>query len=117
MFDSDEYFHLALHAGSVGQHHACMMYLKELLQQEPEHAAAIYLLAVQHAELGLIERAVHGMKAALAIDPTIEMARFQLGLLQLDANRRAEARENFAALSGSSDTSLRTISEAMTALA
>lgn len=117
MLDSDEYFHLALHAGSVGQHHACMTYLKELLQQEPKNAAAIYLLAVQHAELGLIERAVRGMKAALAIDPTLEMARFQLGLLLLDRNRRAEARENFVALGGSSDTSLRTLCEAMIALA
>lgn len=117
MFDSDEYFHLALHAGALGQHHACMTYLKELLQQEPKNAEAIYLLAVQHAELGLIERAVRGMKAALAIDPTIEMARFQLGLLQLDRNRRAEARANFVALSGSSDPSLRTICEAMIALA
>ncbi len=118
MFDVEEYFHLALHAGSVGQHHGCMTYLKEILQQQPENAPAIYLLAVQHAELGLFERAVSEMKAALAIEPTIEIARFHLGLLLLlDRNRRTEAKESFAALSGSSDSALRTFSAAMIALA
>lgn len=117
MLDIEERFHLALHAGSVGQHHACLTYLKEILQQEPRHAPAIYLLAVQHAELGLAERAIHGMKAALAIEPTIAIARFQLGLLLLDINRRAEAKESFAALSGSPDSALRMFCEAMMALA
>jgi len=83
-FDTDEYLHLALHANSVRNHHACMAYLKELLAREPRHAKAIYLLAAQHAELGLHERAIAGMRAALALEPAIEMARLQLGLLLLD---------------------------------
>lgn len=117
MLDPDEYFHLALHANSLKDHHACMEYLREVLLRQPENAPALYLLAVQHAELGLFERAVTGMKAALAIDPRLETARFQLGLLLLDGNRRAEAKEHFRVLEGSPDPALRTYSEAMTALA
>src|SRR5262245_33438307 len=81
MLDAEEYFHLALHASAAGDHHACMTYLEQVLQREPLNARAIYLLAVQHAELGLTQRAVAGIKAALAIDPDLEIARFQLGLL------------------------------------
>lgn len=117
MLDAEEYLHLALHASSAGNHHACMTYLKEVLLQQPRHPTAIYLLAVQHAELGLFERAVSGMIAAIAIEPRLEIARFQLGLLLIDRNRRPEAREHFAALGGSADDELRVYAEAMVALA
>jgi tetratricopeptide (TPR) repeat protein len=116
MFDLDEYFHLALHASSVGQHGTCMTYLKEVLKQQPRNAPALYLLAAQHAEIGMLERAVSGIKAALAIEPGLEIARFQLGLLLLDSQRRSEAKENFAGLSGSADAALRLFSDAMIAL-
>jgi tetratricopeptide (TPR) repeat protein len=116
MFDLEERFHLALHAGSVGQHDVCMTHLKEILQQQPEHACAVYLLAVQHSELGLHERAVRGLQAALAIDPELQIARFHIGMLLLDQQRRSEARESFAALGGSSDAELRLFAEAMIAL-
>jgi tetratricopeptide (TPR) repeat protein len=115
MLDAEESFHLALHASSVGQHHACTEYRKEILAQQPDNAPAIYLLAAQHAELGLHERAIRGMRAALAIEPGLEMARFQLGLLLLDLHRRPEASETFAALSGSPDDELRIFSAAMVA--
>jgi Tfp pilus assembly protein PilF len=114
--DADEYFHLALHASATGQHHTCMTYLKEVLQKQPRHAMATYLLAVQHAELGLVARSIEGMRAALAIDPRIEVARFQLGWMLVNVNRVAEARECFAALSGSTDEMMRLFAEGMTAL-
>ena len=115
--DADEYFHLALHASSVGDHHACMSYLAEVLQQQPANARALYLRAVQYAELGLTERAVSGIKAALAIEPGLEIARFQLGLLLLDGNRREEAKQYLLRLVRSGDPVLRTFAEAMVALA
>lgn len=117
MFDTEECFHLALHASAAGQPHTCMTYLRHVLQEQPAHAPAMYLLAAQHAEIGLFERAVSGMQAALAIEPKLEIARFQLGLLLLDCNRRAEAKENLAALSGSTDPGLATFAAAMIALA
>jgi len=116
MFDADEYLHLALHASSMGNPHACMIYLKEALQLQPGNATAIYLLAVQHAELGLAARAIAGMKTALALEPRLEIARFQLGLLLLDANSIAEAKTQFAALDRSADAALRLYAEAMSEL-
>lgn len=117
MFDIEEYLHLAIHASSVGNHHACMTYLKEVLQQQPANAIALYLLAVQHAELGLNDRAVKGLQASLAIRPDLEMARFQLGVMLLDKKRLSEAREQFAALRGSRAPALRTYCEGMMAVA
>jgi len=116
MFDVDEYLHLAIHASSVGDHHASMGYLKEVLRQQPAHALALHLLATEHAEIGLFDRAIMGMKAALAIDSRLEIARFQLGMLLLDRRRPAEARAELANLAGSRDPALRAYSEAMIAL-
>jgi DNA-binding CsgD family transcriptional regulator len=115
MLDVEEYLHLAIHANSVGNHHACMSYLKEALQQQPAHALAIYLLAVQHAELGLVERALRGLRAALALKPDLEPARLQLAVMLLDNRRGGEAREEFSALCASRDAAVRLYSEAMIA--
>jgi tetratricopeptide (TPR) repeat protein len=117
MLDAEEFLHLAIHASSAGQHHACLTYLKEVLQRQPDNGRAIYLLAVQHAELGLIERAIGGMQAALVLEPRLEIARFQLGLLLLDRRKPADAKEQFAELHGSADAALRMCAEAMSALA
>ena len=117
MLDAEEYFHLALHASSMGDHHACMTYLEEVLQREPRNARAIYLRAVQHAELGLTQRAVAGIKTALSIEPDMDLARFQLGLLLLfDINQPAEAKDYLLRLCRSQDRALRAYSEAMIAL-
>ena len=115
MFDVEERLHLALHAAAVGQHHVCMTHLKAILRWQPKHAWATYLLAVQHSELGLHDRAVRGLQAALAIEPELQIARFHIGMLLLEQHRHPEARESFAALGGSSDTDLRLFAEAMIA--
>src|SRR5262249_32944908 len=115
--DAEEYFHLALHASSMGDHHACMTYLEEVLQREPRHARAIYLRAVQHAELGLIQRAIEGIKTALSIEPDMDLARFQLGLLLLfDIHQPTEAKDYLQRLCRSQDRALRAYAEAMIAL-
>jgi tetratricopeptide (TPR) repeat protein len=115
-FDVDEYLHLALHASAKGEHHACMTYLKKALRQQPKNAVAIYLLSAQHAELGLFERAITGMISALEIQPQLEIARFQLGLVLADRNRSAEATLQFSILLRSLNPAIRAYSEAMTAL-
>jgi tetratricopeptide (TPR) repeat protein len=117
MLDAEEYFHLALHASAVGDHHACMTYLEEVLQREPRNARAIYLLAVQHAELGLTQRATAGIKTALMIEPDLELARFQLGLLLLfDNNEPVEARGYLDRLRTSQNRALRAYAEALIAI-
>jgi tetratricopeptide (TPR) repeat protein len=117
-FDADEYFHLALHASAESDPHACIAYLEEVLEREPRNARAIYLLAVQHSELGLTPRAMSGVEAALAIEPGLEIARFHLGmLLLLDPARTPEARQHLANLGSSTDSRLRSYAEALLALA
>jgi tetratricopeptide (TPR) repeat protein len=117
MLDAEEYFHLALHASAMGDHHSCMTYLEEVLQRQPRNARAIYLLAVQHAELGLTQRAAAGIKTALMIEPDLELARFQLGLLLLfDNNEPVEARGYLDRLRTSQNRALRAYAEAMIAL-
>lgn len=117
MFDAEEYFHLALHAGAMGDHHACMTYLEEVLQRQPRNARAIYLLAVQHAELGLTQRAIAGIKTALSIEPDLELARFQLGLLLLfDSCEPVEAKGYLERLRTGQSPALRAYAEAMIAI-
>jgi tetratricopeptide (TPR) repeat protein len=117
MLDAEEYFHLALHASSMGDHHACMTYLEEVLQRQPRNARAIYLLALQHAELGLTQRAAAGIKTALLIEPDLELARFQLGLLLLfDSNQPVEARGYLDRLRTCQNRALRAYAEAMIAI-
>jgi hypothetical protein len=117
MLDAEECFHLALHAGAMGDHHSCMTYLGEVLQRQPRNARAIYLLAVQYAELGLLHRAVAGIKTALMIEPDLELARFQLGLLLLfDNNEPVEAKGCLDHLRTSQNLALCAYSEAMIAV-
>ena len=116
MLDAAEYLHLAIHASSKGDHHAALSYLKETLKQEPGNAKAVYLLAAEHAELGLFERAIAGMEAALRLDSQLEMARFQLGLLYLQGNQVSNAKAHFSALSKSQDRGLQAFAAAMEAL-
>lgn len=115
--DADEYMHLALHAVNAGDHHAALGYLKEVLELKPEDAAAHYLLAAEHAELGLFERAAEGMVTALTYAPELDIARFQLGLLYMQLQRIDQSRDTFAALANrSEDASLSEFSQAFVAL-
>ncbi|MBB6091184.1 tetratricopeptide (TPR) repeat protein [Povalibacter uvarum] len=117
VLDADEYLHLAFHASAHGQHHACLSYLKEVLSLQPRNATALYLLATQHADLGLHARAIAGMKSALAIDPGLEAARFQLGWMLMDAGAVAEAKTHFGTLATSADQAMQSYASALGALA
>ncbi len=98
MLDAKEYLHLAINAMARDEHHAALNYIKEVLALEPENANALYLLGAEHAELGLYDRAIEEIEKALHIDPNIEMARFQLGLLYLKANQLEGAAKAFTYL-------------------
>jgi tetratricopeptide (TPR) repeat protein len=117
VLDADEYLHLAFHASAHGQHHACLSYLKEALSLQPDNATALYLLATQHADLGLHARAIEGMKSALAIDPGLEAARFQLGWMLMDAGAVSEAKAHFGSLATSTDPAMKSYASALGALA
>lgn len=98
MLDTSELIHLAMHASKKGDTHAALNYLKDALEQEPGNAVARYLLAAEHAEIGLYDRAIDGMKEALALAPGIEIAAFQLGLLYLQTNQPEPALATFEEL-------------------
>jgi len=117
VFDTEELLHLAAHAGTAGNVHTALAHLKELLQREPKHARALYLLGAQHAEIGLFPRAIAEMKAALSIEPGFEIARLQLGLLLLDRHQLDEAKQQLSQLAGSAMPALRLYSAALIALA
>lgn len=111
--DLEEYIYLAIHASAAGDHHAALEYLYKALALSPDHAQARYLLAAEHAELGLYDRASNELEELLKIAPEMETARFQLGLLTLQLGRQEEARAAFSKLSeGASDESLKAFSQA-----
>lgn len=83
MLDSEEYLHLAINATQNNQHHAALEYLHKSLELTPENPVATFLLAAEHAELGLYARAIQGMEKTIELDPNIEMAFYQLALLYL----------------------------------
>jgi Flp pilus assembly protein TadD len=107
MLDASEYLHLAIHASQEGNHHSALGYLKQAIENEPNNAAVRYFLAAEHAELGLLERARTEMIEVLELEPGMDIARFQLGLLHLQLQFEADARAAFVQLADlSQDASL-----------
>lgn len=88
--DADELLHLAIAASNRNEADRAIALLKQAVEVEPDHAKAHYLLGAEHAQIGMHERAMDEMQRALSIDPELDAARFQLGLLQL-TSRKADA--------------------------
>lgn len=101
-FDADETLKLAIHASEHGDTHSAIRYLTELLNVQPDHGAACYFLAMQYAEIGLFERAITTLQHAIEINPTFDIAQFQLGLLYLQTQQKLNAEQLFSSLSFSS---------------
>ncbi len=113
MLDAAEYLHLAIHASQEGNHHSALGYLKQALEHEPSNPAVRYFLAAEHAELGLLDRARSEMIEVLELEPGMDIARFQLGLLHLQLQFEADARTTFAELASiSQDASLQLFAQA-----
>jgi tetratricopeptide (TPR) repeat protein len=89
--DEDELVHLALHASGEHRPDEAMAYLKRAVLAFPNSAKAHYLLGAEHAQIGMVERAVEEMSEAVRLDPSLTTAQFQLGLLHFTAARRREA--------------------------
>ncbi|MEO4049429.1 tetratricopeptide repeat protein [Pseudomonas sp. CAU 1711] len=117
MLDADEYLHLAINSSQAGDHHAALEHLHKALEKEPAHVGARYFLAAEHAELGLFERACAEMQELLMVAPELDIARFQLGLLSLQLDRKESALQAFAALVESArDESLQSFARAYLSL-
>lgn len=96
--DSEELIRLALAEINEGSSSDAVVLLKTLLEREPGHVFARYLLAAQHAQMGLMDRAEAGFSATVAAAPEFPIARFQLAQLLLSQARVEEAKAHLKLL-------------------
>lgn len=101
--DNEELLRLALDAINNGRDADSLVMLKTLLERDPRHVHAQYLLAAQHAQLGMFERAEAGFRAAVAGAPDLAIARFQLGQLLVMKGTIEEATQMLAPLADRGD--------------
>ena len=97
-FDDEELFHLALKAMENDQTDKAILLLKQLVDREPEHGRAHYLLGALHAEIGMYSRAIEDMRYAVELEPDLPTAHFQLGLLYATSGLADEAERTWEAL-------------------
>lgn len=101
--DNEELLRLALDAINHGRDADSLVMLKTLLERDPQHVHAQYLLAAQHAQLGMFDRAEAGFRAAVAAAPDLAIARFQLGQLLVMKGTIEEATQMLAPLADRGD--------------
>lgn len=101
--DNDELLRLALDAMNTGRDADSVAMLKTLLARAPDNAHALYLLAAQHAQMGLMERAEEGFRQAVRLAPELATARFQLGQLLLIKGDSQDAKQVLLPLAGQTD--------------
>jgi Flp pilus assembly protein TadD len=81
--DNEELLRIALDAINQDRHADAVAMLKTLLERDASHVFATYLLAAEHAQLGMMDRAEEGFARTVALAPDFPMARFQLGQIEL----------------------------------
>lgn len=91
--DNDELLRLSLDAMNNGRDADAVVMLKTLLERDPGHVYGQYLLAAQHAQLGMPDRAEAGFRAVVSVAPEFPIARFQLGQLLVIKGAHDEARQ------------------------
>ncbi|RMH94078.1 hypothetical protein EBB59_02635 [Lysobacter pythonis] len=91
--DNEELLRLSLDAMNNGRDADSVIMLKTLLEREPGNVYAQYLLAAQHAQLGMMDRAEEEFRKTVEIAPELVSARFQLGQLLLLKGELNEARQ------------------------
>jgi tetratricopeptide (TPR) repeat protein len=91
MLDQNELLQLALNATETSDSGTAIGYLKEAVSRSDASATAHYLLGAEYAQIKMYDRAAGEMEAAIALDPSLVVARFQLGLLWLSSGNAAQA--------------------------
>lgn len=92
-FSDKELFHLAVDSARYQRHDSSVRYLKALLSRQPEHVEANYLLGAAYASLGMMEEAEEQLSKAITLAPAMDIARFQLALVQLGQNKVEQAKD------------------------
>ncbi|MGH8108425.1 MAG: tetratricopeptide repeat protein [Arenimonas sp.] len=96
--DNEELLRVSLEAINQDRHADAVSMLKTLLERDSSHIFGTYLLAAEHAQLGMMDRAEEGFKKTVELAPDFPMARFQLGQLQLVKGDAAAASAMLAPL-------------------
>lgn len=96
--DNDELLRIALDAINQDRHAEAVTMLKTLLERDTGNVFATYLLAAEHAQLGMMDRAEIGFRETVALAPDFPMARFQLGQMLLVKGQGDEAKTVLAPL-------------------
>lgn len=86
-----ELLQLALDADKNNNRGVALSYLKEAVSRPDATAAAHYLLGAEYAQIQMYDRAIIEMETALQADPSLSLARIQLGLLLLGAGAVTQA--------------------------
>jgi len=89
--DAEELLHLAMNASAEGKHEDAITSLKRAVTLAPQEGRIRYMLAAEHAQIGLYDRAAQEMAEAIELDPSLDTARFQLGLLHITSGRVDQA--------------------------
>jgi tetratricopeptide (TPR) repeat protein len=98
ILDTSELKQLAMEAASANDMGAAIAYLKELTSRPDADGVSHFLLGAYYAQIKLYDRATNEMESALALDPGLSIARFQLGLLWLTGGFADKALTVFAPL-------------------
>lgn len=89
--DQAELHQLAINASASGDDGAAIVYFKEAASRPDASGTTHFLLGAHYAQIRMYDRAAGEMEAALALDPGLSIARFQLGLLWLTNGDAAKA--------------------------
>ena len=95
--DAEELYHLALQAINNKNHDKAIALLKMSLDLKPD-ANTQYILAAEHAEIGMLERATAEMCKAIELDSSLWTAYLQLGLLYMMQNQAQQAIDAWSSL-------------------
>lgn len=96
--DNDELLRTALDAINHARNAEAVSLLKTLLERDPEHVFGLYLLAAEHMQLGMADRAEAGFVRVVELAPDFPIARFQLGQFYLVKGDAASAITTLAPL-------------------
>lgn len=102
--DPEELLHLAMQASLDDRHDQAIAYLKRVHASRPNDAVALYLLGSAHVQIGMVERGMDEISRALEIQPGMEVARLQLGLMRMSCGQAEWAREVLEPLAGLPET-------------
>lgn len=101
--NNDEMLRIALEAINADRTAEALELLKALLERDPGHVFATYLLAAQHAQLGLFDDAERGFRRAVELAPDFDIARFQWGQIFFTRGEAEAARSALQPLAAKED--------------